>query len=97
MSAVPAFKGIPVNRRRKNPVQSSSDGQAVTTSDTATFDPPFRRIFVGGAGNVTITTLAGNSLVFTGVLAGTILPWAGTQVKATGTTATNIVAGFDDW
>lgn len=62
---------------------------AVTPSDATTFDPPLRSLFVGGAGNVTITGLDGVDAVFTGVTAGSILPVCCTKVKAA-TTATNI-------
>lgn len=51
-------------------------------------------LFVGGAGNVAVTTEAGSTAVFTGVLAGTILPIRCTHVRATSTTATNITAMF---
>jgi hypothetical protein len=68
----------------------AGDAVAVATSDTAQVD--FIGLFVGGAGNLTITTTAGNDVTFTGVLAGTQFPHLGvTRVKATGTTCTNIV------
>lgn len=62
---------------------------AVTASDVTVYDPPLRALFVGGAGNVTLTGLDGNDATFTGVTAGTILPVSCTKVKAA-TTATNI-------
>lgn len=62
---------------------------AVTASDVTVYDPPLRALFVGGAGNVTLTGLDGIDAVFTGVTAGTILPVSCTKVKAA-TTATNI-------
>jgi hypothetical protein len=36
--------------------------------------------------------MSGATTLFTGILAGTLLPVRATRVKATGTTATNIVA-----
>ena len=55
-----------------------------------------RAIYVGGAGNITIT-LAGYrgegslDLTFVGVTAGTILPVRAIKVKAEGTTATELL------
>jgi hypothetical protein len=65
---------------------------AVTPSD-ATVLQTTKAIYVGGAGNVTVK-MAGDSanILFTAVPVGTILPIAVTQVRATGTTATAIVA-----
>jgi hypothetical protein len=67
---------------------------AVTTHDTN----PLTRgktsmLFVGGAGNITCRFGAeGSDTVFTGVAAGTLLPIQVTHIRATGTTATNMVA-----
>ena len=49
-------------------------------------------VFVGGAGNVSIDhTEGGTAVVYTGVVAGTILPVKGVRVNSTSTTATNMV------
>lgn len=53
-----------------------------------------RGIFVGGAGNLAVRDLEGNSVTFTGVVAGSVLPIRVARVLSTGTTATNIVALF---
>lgn len=67
------------------------DAAAVTASD-ATVLSGVVGLFVGGAGNVAVVTSRGTTTTFTGVAAGSTL-WIGvTKVKATGTTATNIVA-----
>ena len=65
-----------------------STGGSVTPSDTTTITGA-RGIWVGGAGNVTVTT-AGGDVTLNAVPAGTLLPIKATKVKATGTTATNI-------
>jgi len=55
---------------------------------------PIRGIYVGGAGNISVRTLAGNDVLLTGVVAGTILQIAALRVNATtggATTATNLV------
>ena len=72
---------------------------AVTPNDSTDTAYVFRALYVGVAGNVTLTTVgsgnvAGADVVFTAVPAGSILPIIGTRVKATGTTATSIVAMF---
>jgi hypothetical protein len=49
-------------------------------------------LYVGGAGNLTVDTVGGDTITFTGVLAGSFIPVQVTRVYATGTTATSIVA-----
>jgi len=49
---------------------------------------------VGGAGNIKVDTLGGDTVTFTGVLAGSILPVRILKVYSTDTTATNIVAVY---
>ena len=69
-----------------------TDGSAVTPSDSTVLSPPFRGLYVAATGVVVVTTLGGTDVTFTGVPAGSILPIVGTKVRATGTTATGIVA-----
>ena len=67
---------------------SATSSGAVTPSDSTVLD--FNALFVGGAGNVSIDhTEGGTAVVYTGVVAGTILPVSGVRVNAA-TTATNI-------
>jgi len=49
---------------------------------------------VGGAGNLAVTTEAGDNVTLTGLLAGHIYPIQCKVMKATNSTATNIVALF---
>ena len=49
-------------------------------------------LYIGVTGDVKVKTASGNDVVFTGVPAGSFMPVQVTQVFATGTTATNIVA-----
>lgn len=51
-----------------------------------------RALWVGGAGNVRVTTVGGEDVLFSGVPAGTVLPVSVKRVWATNTTATLIVA-----
>ena len=68
-------------------VEPFSTGGSVTPSD-ATVLSGVRGLWVGGAGNLTVTT-AGGDVVLNGVPAGTLIPVKATKVKAA-TTATNI-------
>lgn len=67
------------------------DAENVTPSDTA--QKSYVGFYVGNAGNVTVTTETGRDVVFAGLPAGMIITLRITKIKATGTTATNIV-GF---
>jgi hypothetical protein len=71
---------------------------AVTPTDDTTI-PTTRALYVGAAGNVVVKmadvddpTEAGNTVTFSGVLAGTVLPIQVRCVNSTSTTATDIVA-----
>lgn len=69
---------------------------AVVPSDTVSQDPtgknmPFR-IYVGGTGNVSVTTARGETAIFSGVPAGALLPVAVRRVNVTNTTATLMLA-----
>lgn len=67
-------------------------GSAVTPDDT-TLLAPTRGLYIGGAGNITVDMADGSlGVVFTALPVGTLLPISVIRVKATGTTATAIVA-----
>lgn len=68
---------------------TADTASAITPSDTAA--NIFTRIYVGGTGNVKVTTESGNAVTFTAVPVGTVLPIRTSLVWATGTTATNLV------
>jgi hypothetical protein len=68
------------------------DGVAITPSDTVDIpNGPIRSIWVGGAGNVALITLAGTTVTFAGCPAGSLLPVMASRVMATNTTATLLV------
>lgn len=73
---------------------TSYDGAAIVPSDSTDLPLAARAIFVGGAGNIVLVTLRGTTLTFKGLLAGQILPVAAARVRATSTTATDLVALF---
>jgi len=62
---------------------------AVTKSDSTVLPPS--TVYVGGAGDVAVTTVAGDVVTFSAMAAGTILPVLVTKVMSTNTTATLLV------
>jgi hypothetical protein len=71
-----------------------TDGVAVTPSDTVNLPYIATGLWVGTTGNVSILTPLGSTLVLMSVPAGVLLPFCALRVNATGTTASNIVAGY---
>lgn len=76
----------------------AQDHVAVTPNDTTPIafaapnaGKPFRALFIGAAGTITVVSLTGVAVQYT-VGAGARLDIAGTIVKSTGTTASGIVA-----
>lgn len=64
---------------------------AVTASNDTDLPTVSRSLFIGGSGNLVVDMAAGGTVTFTNVQVG-ILPVRVKRVRATGTTATNIVA-----
>jgi hypothetical protein len=65
------------------------DAESVTASDSVGFNPSV--IYVGGTGNVKVTTAQGTDVTFPAVPAGFVLPVQVIKVWSTGTTATSMV------
>lgn len=64
-------------------------GVAIVPADAGTqAGGPFRALYVGGAGNVTLVGLDGSVVLFNNVPAGFTLNVGFTRVNATGTVAT---------
>ena len=82
-----------------NPVQSLTPKSAVaiTPSDTTVYGPVGNNggvldaLYVGGVGDVAVTTEAGDVVTFKAPPLGTILPIRCTKVMSTNTTATLIL------
>lgn len=64
---------------------------AITPNDSVDLEFPTRSIFVGGDGNLAVIMKGGETVTFTGVVAGMVYPIRVTRVLATGTTAANLV------
>lgn len=71
---------------------SPAHAAAVTPSDTVALPVTASRLYVGSAGALTVITAAGQTVAFAAVPAGTTIDLQVTQVKATGTVASSIVA-----
>lgn len=69
---------------------------AVTPSDTADLAYASKRLWVGGAGNLKVDTVGGDTVVYTAVPAGTYILVRATRVYATpgGSAASDIVAEY---
>lgn len=72
----------------------ASGGTAVLPDDDNLLPETSRALYVGAGGSLRVQMLSGESLDFTSVPTGALLPLRVTQVFATGTTARNIVALF---
>lgn len=68
------------------------DAGSVTPNDSADLSKPARALYVGGSGDIKMTTEGGSTVTFQDIVAGSILPVRCVRVFSTDTTATNIVA-----
>lgn len=68
--------------------------KAITPSDADTYERPVG-VYVGGAGSVVVSPAGGQAdVTFASVPAGSVLPVLVRAVKATGTTATGLIAVY---
>jgi hypothetical protein len=80
-----------------NVVGMGSASSAVVVTPGSNFNPgtgaiTARALYVGTAGNVNVVMSSGQTVLFSNVQSGSVLPIVCTQVSATSTTATNMVA-----
>lgn len=66
-----------------------TEAAAITASDADVFEAS--AIYVGTGGNVTVKTAGNQTVLFTNVLGGTVLPVMCIQVRATGTAGSGFV------
>ena len=74
-------------------LSSPCDNAEIVTPDNNTdlaYVP--RGLWVGGAGSVNVVLAGGQTVLFAGIQAGTLLPLRVSRVKSSSTSATNIVA-----
>ena len=69
----------------------AAHGFAITANDGADLPSETRAIYVGGAGSLAVVLVSGDAVTFAGLTAGTVLPVRAVRVKATGTSATQLV------
>lgn len=76
-----------------NLFNSARRAAAVTPNDSTDIPQgiPSIGVYIGGAGTMS-ADIGGVTVAFSGLLAGTVLPIAPSRIRATGTTATGIVA-----
>lgn len=67
------------------------NAKAITPNDTTVFDPPYNAVWIGGAGNLVVVLVGGQTLTITAAAVNTIYPFRIKQVLATGTTATGVI------
>jgi len=73
-------------------LEAVSHGVAVTPSDTTDIGFVTRAVWVGGAGNLSVTLESGAKVLLSGITAGSMLPIKALRLWATDTTATLLVA-----
>jgi hypothetical protein len=70
-------------------IMPSDDAEAITKSDSTVVD--YKQIYVGGVGDVVVTTKGGTDVTFTAVPAGTFLPPLRVNRVKAATTATLLI------
>lgn len=70
--------------------QPSLSFEAVTPNDSTVIEPP-KAVYIGTGGNLTVTNDAGAHVLFKNVANGQILDIRPTRIRATGTTAADLV------
>ena len=70
---------------------AARSGFAVTPSDVADLQAENRALHVGLGGDLALVLSSGDAVALQGVISGSLLPLRATRVKATGTSASQIV------
>lgn len=82
---------MPADTHERN--YGATTAVVITPSDSTDLAIGFTRaIFVGGTGDLSVIMLDGQTITFPSVAAGSMLPLCVSRIRATGTTATNIIA-----
>jgi hypothetical protein len=72
---------------------SITNAISITPSDTASISPT-KGIYIGGSGHVNVVLSSGNQVTFSALSSGMVHPISVTKIRATGTTATSILAVY---
>lgn len=86
--------GIGISKENPLSVNGSARKATVVTPNNTTVIPATNGLYIGGTGDIAVTMSDGADVIFTAILGGVIHPLSVTKVKATGTTATNIVVVY---
>ena len=70
----------------------ADNAETVTPSDSTTLSNVSRGLYVGTSGDVTVLMQGGQTVTFTAVPAGTVLPIQIQRVNSTNTTASDMVS-----
>jgi hypothetical protein len=89
--AAPVFLVDPATGAAVGATGPYANALPVTPADVGSLPATTRALWIGGAGNVTVDTLGGQTVTLTAVAAGTLLPLQVSRVRAA-TTATLVVA-----
>lgn len=88
----PTFNGVVCSGQNAALINAPGfSGKVLTKSDTTTYDPPYRGLYVGGLGDVNVGFPDGSTAIFSAVPVGTVLPVICYQLLSTSTTATLVV------
>ena len=74
------------------PISPARGGEEVSPCDATARSQVSRALYIGQSGDVDVTLADGDTMVFQAVPGGSLLPIRAEFVRATGTTATGIVA-----
>lgn len=75
-------------------VMPASSAFAITPNDSTLFTKHTRAVYVGGSGDLKVVMRGGQTVTFSQVPGGTVLPIEVDKVLSTGTTATNILGMY---
>jgi len=78
---------LPTGLTVSDTINSYSFAAPITLHDTNNMSVMCRAIWVGAAGNLTAVMSNGDVVLFSGIVAGTLLPIRAIRVNVTGTTA----------
>lgn len=77
--------------RASQPTAPAGHGFAIIPDDENDLPRETRAIYVGGQGNLSVTLSSGDEVALVSVPSGAVLPLRAIRIRATGTTATNLV------
>jgi len=71
--------------------EPAANAEVVVPSDDSELSTVSRALYVGGGGDLAVVMLGGSEVIFSAVIAGTVLPIRVKKVKLTGTNASFVL------